>query len=245
MKEGSRLPVFLKKSAVLFCLRCSQQTICVSRLVMHQLAVYLPLKRLAFVPTWVEDELLTPYPRPQPSNPLRVLFVGRVVRNKGIFDLIDAVRGCDNVHLTVVGEGDDMVEARRVAEGLPINFAGFSGDTASYYRAADLLVFASPEGYEGLPQVPLEALAMSVPCLASDISSIKEIAEVPAGRPPVLALYRQGDVEDLTLQLNALASDRSRLDRLSHAGHCQVEQRFTVSAVATQYLRAFTEALPR
>jgi glycosyltransferase involved in cell wall biosynthesis len=244
MSEGSSLPVFLKKSVVLFCLRCSQQTICVSQLLMHQLAAHVPLEKLVFVPAWVEDDLLIPYRRPQPSSPLRALFVGRVVRNKGIFDLLDAVRRCENVQLTVVGEGDDMVEAQRLAEGLPITFAGFSGDTASYYRAADLLIFASPEGFEGLPQVPLEALAMGVPCLASDILSIKEIAEVPAGQSPVLALYQQGNVEDLALQLSALAMEHARLDQLSHAGRRHVVQRFTVAAVAPQYMRAFTEALP-
>jgi glycosyltransferase involved in cell wall biosynthesis len=244
MREGSRFPVFLKKSIVLFCLRRSQQTICVSQLLMSQLAAHLPIKKLVFVPPWIEDDLLIPYSRPQPSRPLRTLFVGRVVRNKGIFDLLNALSRCDDVHLTVAGEGDDMAEAQRLAEGLPVTFVGFTRDTASYYRAADLLIFASPEGFEGLPQVPIEALAMGVPCLASDILSIQEFAEVPAGELPVVALYREGSVEDLVLKWNALAKDHAQLDRLSHAGRDHVKQRFTVATVTPQYIRAFTEALP-
>ena len=241
MMEGSGVPVFLKRWIVLFCLGCARRTICVSQLLYRQLAEHLSPSRLTFIPTWVEDSFLIPYIRPNPSIPLRALFVGRIVRNKGIFDVIEAMRLCPNVHLTVVGEGDQMVEAQQKAAGLPITFAGFSRDCSSAYRSADLLLFASPEGFEGLPQVPLEALAMGLPCLASNISSILEIGDTDRPDSPVLAFYQQGDARDLAIQLRALASDSARLAKLSAAGRRQVERRFTVAAVAPAYLAQFAE----
>jgi glycosyltransferase involved in cell wall biosynthesis len=243
LKEGSGLPVFIKRAIVLFCLRCCSGTICVSKLLQSQLRVYLPKTRLPFIPTWIEDRMLTPYARPLPSRPLRALFVGRVVQNKGIFDVIEAIRRCEGVHLTVVGEGPQMGDAMRLAADLPIEFKGFSQDCSAAYRSSDMLIFASPEGFEGLPQVPLEAMAMEVPCLASNISSILEIAEVDLGEQPVLALFRQGDAGDLATQLSRLVADPALLSELGRAGRRQVVNRFTVKAVSRPYLLEFAEAL--
>lgn len=242
LQAGSGIPIFLKRAIVLFCLRCAQTTICVSKLLQLQLHAYAPHLRLPMIPTWVEDRMLMPYPRSASGDPLRALFVGRVVRNKGIFELIEAIRRCRGVHLTVVGEGSEMEEAMRLADSLPITFQGFLQDCTPAYQSSDLLIFASPEGFEGLPQVPLEAMATGMPCLASDISSVLELAETDPGEPSVLALFKQGNVDDLTAQIAHLAKDRNELARLGPAGRRQVLKRFTVEAVAGSYLAEFAEA---
>jgi glycosyltransferase involved in cell wall biosynthesis len=246
LKEGAGLPVFLKRWMVLLSLRCAHRTICVSKLLQSQLGAYLPARRLAYIPTWVEDQLLEHYDRPTPSTPLRALFVGRVVENKGIFEMIESLRRCKNVQLTIVGEGDELERLRVMAEGLPVDFAGFMQDCRPAYRAADLLLFASREGFEGLPQVPLEAMAMGLPCLASDIASILEIAErdpsLP-GQTPAIALYRQGDSDDMARALNGLADNHTLLMQLGIAGRMQVQEHFTRRVVGPKYLEEFRAAL--
>jgi glycosyltransferase involved in cell wall biosynthesis len=239
LQEGSRLPVALKRWMVLFSLRFSQRTICVSQLLRQQLVQYLPEDQLAFIPTWVADEFLGSYQRPSPSTPLKVLFVGRVVRNKGIFDAIEAVRRCPQAHLTVVGEGDELEAAQELASGLGVTFAGFQRDCKPIYRASDLLIFASPEGFEGLPQVPLEAMAMGLPCLASDISSIREID----GEDGALAIYRQGDIDDLVEKLSGFSGNNTALIELGQAGRREIERRFTESTVSGAYLDQFRLAM--
>lgn len=235
LREGSRLPVVLKRWMVLFSLCLIHRTFCVSELLRRQLAASLPEDRFIFIPTWVENDFLEDYKRPLPSTPLKVLFVGRVVRNKGIFDAIEAVRRCPQVHLTVVGEGDEMNAARELASGLRVTFAGFQRDCKPMYRASDLLIFPSPEGFEGLPQVPLEAMAMGLPCLASDISSILEIE----GKSRALAVYRQGNIDDLAEKLSKLSTDERVLVELGRSGREEIERRFTESSVADAYLEQF------
>jgi glycosyltransferase involved in cell wall biosynthesis len=239
LREGSRLPISIKRRIVLFSLRVINRTICVSQLLQRQLEDSLPKGRTIFIPTWITDDFLESYRRPVPSVPLQVLFVGRVVRNKGILDAIEAVRRCPNVHLTVVGEGDEMRAAQNLASGLKVAFVGFQSDCKPMYRASDLLIFTSPEGFEGLPQVPLEAMAMGLPCLASDISSIQEIA----GHSASLATYRQGDIEDLVAKLSLLGTNKLALIELGKAGRLEIDRRFTESAVAHLYLEEFRLAL--
>jgi glycosyltransferase involved in cell wall biosynthesis len=234
LREGSHLPVAIKRWFALLSLRMTFRIICVSQLLQSQLEESFP-KRTLFIPTWVTDDLLEPYRRPLPSTPLKVLFVGRVVRNKGIFDAIEAVRRCPQVHLTVVGDGDEMQEAQSLAAGMQVTFAGFQRDCKPMYRSSDLLIFTSPEGFEGLPQVPLEAMALGLPCLASDISSILEIA----GDSRALAMYAQGNIQDLAEKLSKLAIDRPALVALGQAGRFEIHRRFTESAVANAYLEQF------
>ena len=243
LREGFRLPVVFKRWMVLFSLSMVQKTICVSQLLRRQLVQYLPEDRLIFIPTWVADEFLEAYERPSPSTPLKALFVGRVVRNKGIFEVIEAVRRCPHVHLTVVGEGDEREAAQELAKGLQVTFAGFQRDCMPSYRSSDLLVFSSTEGFEGLPQVPLEAMAMGLPCLASDISSILEI-DAESG---ALATYRQGDIGDLVQNLFKFAGTPAPLVELGRTGRLEIEKRFSEAAVAAVYLeqfRSIAERLP-
>jgi len=242
LQEGAAVPVFLKRWLAVVSLRSAHRTICVSRLLLGQLSEWLPAPRLSCIPTWVDDALLVWHERPVPSRPLHALFVGRVTQNKGIFDLIEAVRRSGKVSLTVVGEGDHLHTAQQLAEGLPIVFAGFARDCGPAYRAADLLVFPSHEGFEGLPQVLLEALACGLPCLAADIAAVREIAETDVDAAPLFALFRASDVDDLARQLSALADNADRLGPLGLAGRRAVEQHFTLAVVAPLYLRAFAEA---
>jgi glycosyltransferase involved in cell wall biosynthesis len=240
LAEGSGLPILLKRWMVLLCLRSVAKTVCVSQLLYRQLNAYISGEKLTYIPTWVEEQFLEVRERPAPRLPLRALFVGRVVAHKGIWDLIEAMSLCTNVELTVVGEGDELREARLRAATLPVTFQGFLQDCRPAYHAADLIVFTSIEGFEGLPQVPLEAMAMGIPCLASNISSVKELAsqeDSAMGLP--LAMYEQGNAADLARNLEKLAADFSELQRLSVAGRVQVLRHFTTDAIRDTYLTTF------
>ena len=102
-------------------------------------------------------------------------FVGRIVRDKGIIELLDAWRAIkarhSNVRLLVVGpfevrDGVPPDVERALRDDPRVHLAGFVTDTPRYYEAMDLLVL--PSHREGLPNAPLEAAAMGVPCVTTD-----------------------------------------------------------------------------
>jgi glycosyltransferase involved in cell wall biosynthesis len=236
LQAGSNIPVWMKRELVVSSFRRAKYVVCVSELLKEQMARYVPAERLTCIPTWLQtDTIAKPRVIRSGASPFKVLFVGRVVRVKGIFDLIEAIGTLDGVSLEVVGDGDDLEPARQLAAGLQVTFHGFQNDCRSFYENADLLVFPSHEGYEGLPQVPLEAMGTGLPCLASNISAVQEI--VSDGRPS--ALFKVGDVDDLASQLNALRLDTTRLCELSRAGVERIAARFTKSAVTSSYYAVF------
>ena len=92
-------------------------------------------------------------PRPPvPSGSLRLLYVGRAVRTKGLRDLIRAMallEDLPNVSLAVVGDGDDLPECRREADKLGVaDRIVFHGrlpraEVEQHYMQADVFAFPS------------------------------------------------------------------------------------------------------
>jgi glycosyltransferase involved in cell wall biosynthesis len=111
-----------------------------------------------------------------PHNALVLGFVGRVVRDKGIRELIDAFEKLatefPELHLLVVGirESEDPVgedTLRRMDRHPRIRCTGFQKDVRRLLCAMDSLVH--PSYREGLPTAPLEAAALALPVIATRI----------------------------------------------------------------------------
>ncbi len=113
------------------------------------------------------------------------LFVGRIVKDKGINELVEAyIRLHDeyrNVRLILVGSFEESLDpisptAKEQIEKTPdIIVAGEQSgdDLIAYYAAADCFVF--PSYREGFPNTVIEAGAMELPCIVTDINGSREI----------------------------------------------------------------------
>ena len=111
--------------------------------------------------------------------------------------------------LYIVGDGERRhgVEARVQQAGLEkmIHCVGVVpySQTAQWYRAADLTVLCSDS--EGLPNVLRESLACGTPFVATDVGSIREIAD-----PSYSVLTRKGDAGELAEGIKAALQGRLR-----------------------------------
>ena len=115
----------------------------------------------------------------------RFLFVGRIVRDKGINELMAAFQRLNKKYpeteLVLVGAYEDSLdpvsdETRRIImENPAIHHVGvkIGDDLVAQYAAADCFVF--PSYREGFPNTVLEAGAMGLPCIVTDINGSREI----------------------------------------------------------------------
>jgi glycosyltransferase involved in cell wall biosynthesis len=127
-----------------------------------------------------------------------VLFVGRVVPEKGLRTLCAAAQRSD-ARVTVVGDGPQLAELRRDFGHLAnIEFAGrIEPERARTMMCEALAVVAPSEWYENQPMVILEAFAGGTPVIASDLGGNPEL--VRDGETGLLHL--PGDVGDLAGKL--------------------------------------------
>lgn len=111
------------------------------------------------------------------------VFVGRIVRDKGINELVAAF---DRLHgdypdarLVLIGPREDDLDPvlpatlERINSGNGIETVGPQSDVRPFYASADALVF--PSYREGFPNVVIEAGAMGLPCIVTDINGSREI----------------------------------------------------------------------
>ena len=137
-----------------------------------------------------------------PGAPV-VGFVGRLVAEKGVPELLQAMRlvaeRVPEVRLLLIGGADaekadslspDLARELGV-EGLCV-FAGVRQDMPELYQAMD--VFVLPSHREGFPRAPLEASAMKVPCVVTDVRGCRQAVAherngllVPVEDPSALA----------------------------------------------------------
>jgi glycosyltransferase involved in cell wall biosynthesis len=117
---------------------------------------------------------------------IRLLFVGCLRREKGVDDLIRAVRimrdGGNRIELDVVGDGDYRGNLEQMARSLDlsahIRFHGFvvMGPVLNhFYDNAD--IFVLPSLSEGSPKVVLEAMAHSLPVVATPVGNVPAMLE--------------------------------------------------------------------
>lgn len=124
----------------------------------------------------------TPRPHKTDVDALRFIFVGRLVPDKGINELIQAfsqlLTRYPSSTLTLVGWYEDetplSAQTQQIIDHTPaIRFVGRHDDVRPFYQNADCLVF--PSYREGFPNVVLEAGAMSLPAIVTDINGSREI----------------------------------------------------------------------
>lgn len=153
------------------------------------------------------------------------MFVGRIVRDKGINELVAAFKRLQTrvpkTRLILVGEYEDSLdpitpEARKEIEDNPCILAvGNQKDVRPWLAASDALVF--PSYREGFPNVVIEAGAMGLPSIVTDINGSRKIIQdgvngliVPSKNEDALLKEMERLVEDAALA-SYLASHARRL----------------------------------
>jgi colanic acid/amylovoran biosynthesis glycosyltransferase len=214
--------------------------------------------KLEIVRCGVDPSAFAPVERDGRSGRFEVLCVGRLVADKGQRVLVDAVsrlRHDDiDVRVTLAGDGPDRAHLEDRVSALDlrdaVTFAGLvdQGRIRDLCAAAD--AFCLPSFAEGLPVVLMEAMAMTLPVVTTQVMGTPELVDHGVSGELVPA----GSVDALAAALHGLALDPARRLRYGLAGREKVESdydvRVSVAALHDLYVRyldatAFETTRPR
>lgn len=118
-----------------------------------------------------------------PKNSFTFVFVGRLVKDKGINELVLAFdklsKEIQNINLLLVGDYESELDPlseetlKIISTNKNIISAGFQKDVRPFFAISEALVF--PSYREGFPNVVMQAASMGLPCIVSNINGCNEI----------------------------------------------------------------------
>jgi glycosyltransferase involved in cell wall biosynthesis len=178
---------------------------------------------------------------PEPAGQdVTVALVGRMLRSKGVFDAVSAIRKLRAegaaIGLVLVGAPDpdsrdslNTDELAGLAREPGIEWLGHVADVREIWRRAAIAVLPSSYG-EGLPKALLEAASCARPIVASDRPGCREIV-VPEETGLLVPPH---DVEALARAIARLAADPRLRARMGEAGRARVVAEFAEGVVAAR-----------
>lgn len=177
----------------------------------------------------------------QSDDVVTVVFAGRLLRSKGLVELVDAARilatDSPDVQVQIFGAPDsgnpdsldeDVIAAWK-SEGV-VDLRGHVDDMVAEWANADIAVL--PSEREGLSRFLLEAAAAGVPAIATDVAGNRDV--IDHGETGLLLPDR--DPVGLASAIRLLASDPERRAAMGINARAKAVARYSASAVAAEYV---------
>lgn len=178
-----------------------------------------------------------------PLDATVVLFLGRVTREKGIPELVDAFSVLAErrvgLYLLIVGPDEDELTVSIAAckYGQRVRILGYSRRPEHYVAASDVL--ALPSHREGFGTVILEAAAAGVPTVAARIYGVTDA--VVDGQTGLL--HKPGDVRDLVERLARVVDDADFRARLGACARERALEEFSQERLTSELMAFYARVL--
>ena len=178
-----------------------------------------------------------------------ITFVGRLVKEKGVIDLLEAFNNINlnnetKIKLLIVGDieqserdRDTVKELKKYEDNPNVIFAGHREDINSVLYITD--VFCLPSYREGMPRSIIEAMAMECAVIATDIRGSKE--EVVDGKTGFLVPVNSINI--LSDKIKELVEDEKLLKKMKNAGRRRAEKLFNEKEIVKKQLEIFSKLL--
>ena len=164
------------------------------------------------------------------TTSIKIITVGRLVPWKNINGLIDAVSKLDDIGLVIVGDGPDRQELETFTNRLGLRervyFTGQRNKKETLNIMCACNIFVLNSSYEGFPHVILEAMALGLPVVATDVGGISEV--IIDGENGFLINFSESS-EDLEPFLKRLIKKGELRTMLANNGRSHILKKFNAS----------------
>ncbi|HYS58412.1 MAG TPA: glycosyltransferase [Burkholderiales bacterium] len=205
--------------------------------------------KVHLIPNAIDPAGLADQMRPYNTDgPLKLVYVGRLVRSKGLFEIIDALaelkRAGRQFNLCIAGGGPDQGELMAVTEQADlkdrVQFLGsvFAEEKCRLWLGSDLFVFPTMHN-EGLPYSLLEAMAAGCVPVTTSVAAIPDVMR--DGEHGLFVSVKNAGA--LANAVAALDDDRERLIRMAEAARRRVLEQYTVARLADDFRTLYGRCL--
>jgi len=171
------------------------------------------LSKISVVPSFYLDRKLIES-IPSPEKEYDVVFCGRLVKNKAVDVLLEAIAQTQDAKLLIIGDGPEKSALQKLAKKIKIDdrvtWKGWLETQEEVFVAIkSSRVFVMCSTSEGGPRSALEAMACGVPVISTRVGVMQDVIE-----DGVNGVFTDGTSEDLAVQIEGLLADQDHLRRI-------------------------------
>lgn len=196
---------------------------------------------IAVIPNGIDTDIFKPALGAAHDSPVRLLMVGRLVKQKNVplllnaFSLLNSALR-ENIRLDIVGEGPERPDIEKMILNLGLTkWVTVRGwlpreKVIEFYQKASIVIMPSME--EGMPNVILEAMACGLPVLATDVTGNCDLVMHGANG----YLFAPGHCEALTFHLEKMIADEALRRKMGQKSR-ELASNYSWETIAGEYLK--------
>jgi len=193
-------------------------------------------EKITIIPNYIDTNLFKPIPNNPnfPKHP-KFLYLGRLSREKNLFNLIEAVAGVGE-KLTLIGDGLLEAELKQFAKekGAMVEFKSRVANEDLPQELNKAKVFVLVSFYEGSPKALLEAMACGLCCIGSDVEGINEVIKHKQN-----GYLTATDSEQIKKALQEVLADNDLQQRLGQSARETIIQRFALKHILEKEMNLY------
>ncbi|MCA9486578.1 glycosyltransferase family 4 protein [Candidatus Woesearchaeota archaeon] len=195
------------------------------------------------------EEAKTIVPKRFPTERKNLVFVGRLLKGKGVQDLLQALSFLKeiDVHLYIIGSGDYEIELQKLVKVLHlegrVSFEGSKSgkECLSYIKAAD--IFVNPSHNDGLATTLIEAFFCRTQILATDVGGTFEVLEEEWNKNSRYQLIPAKDPKAMAKVLKKMLAKKA--SPLNEKLYKKIEKKFDWEEHANSYDKLIKKTLKK
>lgn len=168
------------------------------------------------------------------DNKINILFLGVLIKRKGIYELIEAIKCLDEIgwikekslNFIIGGSGKEEEEVINIIDKYDLNYCI---DMKGWIKGEDKnnlleksLVFILPSYNEGLPMAILEAMSYGIPVISTNVGSISEVVI----NDKTGYLINPGNVEEIVNSIKDITNDKVEWEKKSICAKKLIVEKF-------------------
>lgn len=215
-------------------MKLSSEVIAIDKLTYRTIKEHLPMVSVSWVPNPID---LSGFPEPVPASENSIVFIGWVLKNKGIEELLTAWERVWGKHqdwtLKIVGPcKEDYLSSLKNR----FSFQGviFEGEKR-HDEAMDILnsseIFILPSYTEGFPNTVLEAMSLAKPTIATHVGAIPDMLSGDCGE-----VIEPGASEPIEKAINRFIENKPLREKMGQKAYLKVKNDYEIETVFQRYL---------
>jgi glycosyltransferase involved in cell wall biosynthesis len=204
------------------------------------------INRIKVIHNGIDDEYFKPKEKFKKSDEFTISFIGRISEEKQPYKLIEiailVIENGRNINFKIIGDGPLLKSMKQGSEGIEgTNFYGSISQeqVIEVLDKTDLLILTSYT--EGTPMVVIEAMAMEVPVISTNVGEIDEI--IDNGENGILVKNDEEMIGNMVEKIFWCEENREIISQYGKAGRMKILREFSKKNMAQKYLELVRELL--